>query len=219
MIRSSFARASVSIALLLSAGGCSGAGSSPAQVVPQATPAPAATASYQFSRPSGTYYALATGPLRPSLDVIGATGAYNTSAATITLRAKLAAPVVLGGPNYYVWGLDRGGATFAPFPGEPKVLFNVVIVETVQANGSYDSVVSTLGTGALSTTLPPTATAIANDTIAVTFPASLVPSTGLSPNAYLWNLWPRSGVGAADAKTQLASFAPENAVLPLVVAP
>ncbi len=188
--------------------------------VPTATPIPTTVgaAPFAFTRAPGTFYALGTGPTRPALDVIGADGSYSVGTRNITLKARMAGPIALGAPNYYVWGINRGGAGAAPFPGEPNVIFDAVVVETVNADGTVGVALNTLGTGATSTPLAGTAYSVVNDTITVTFTSALMPTAGFAPNKYTWNLWPRSGVGGA-ATAQIASFAPENAVLPFVVVP
>ena len=94
---------------------------------------------FRFTEAAGTFYRDYTGPQRPAISAIGADGFSSTSAQTITVVAKMAGPVFAGGPNYYVWGWDRGGASAnaAPFPDEPNVKFDAVLVVTADpANGT-----------------------------------------------------------------------------------
>ena len=203
MRTASFATA---FALAACLAGCGGDTSAPSLA---ATP-------FQFVQPAGVFYKDYTGPQRPAIDAIAAGGKYSASAQTIVLDARMAGPVLTGGPNYFVWGFDLGGATNAPFPDEPNVKFNAVVVVTADpATGSVTGTANALNGQPAQ---PVTVTLTAPDTLEVTVPAALLPSTGLAPGAYLWNLWPRSGVGGAAA-AQIASFIPENAMAPLVAAP
>jgi hypothetical protein len=125
--------------------------------------------------------------------------------------------VFAGGPNYFVWGIDRGGASSgtAPFPDEPNVKFNAVVVVTADpANGTTLTAVVNLLNGAPAQPVP--AGLLAPDTIEVQVPASMLPPTGTAGAAqYLWNLWPRSGLGGTPA-AQIASFIPDNTMATLL---
>ena len=80
---------------------------------------------------------------------LGADGLFASGSQTITLVAKMAGPVFTGGPNYYVWGFDRGGASTgaAPFPDEPNVKFDAVLVVIADpANGSTLQCAGSAGT-------------------------------------------------------------------------
>ncbi|HEV2641250.1 MAG TPA: hypothetical protein VGT98_01015, partial [Candidatus Elarobacter sp.] len=159
--------------------------------------APVATGpTFRFTEAAGTFYKDYTGPQRPAVSAIGADGAFSAAAQTITLIAKMAGPVFTGGPNYYVWGFDRGTASAkaAPFPDEPTVKFDAVMVVTADpANGTTLTGVINLLNGSTPQTVSPVL--VAADTIQVTFPASMLPSTGAAPAQYTWNLWPRTGLG------------------------
>jgi hypothetical protein len=54
---------------------------------------------------------------------------------------------------------------------------------------------------------------LAADTIELTIPLASLPSDGFPIAQYTWNLWPRNGVGGTPA-AQIASFIPQNAVVP-----
>jgi hypothetical protein len=155
---------------------------------------------FRFTEAAGTFYKDYTGP---------------QSAQTITVVAQMAGPVFTGGPNLYVWGWDRGGAaaTPPPFPDEPNVRFNAVLVVTADpANGTTLTGIIILLNGAAPQ--PVTPVLIAPDTIAVSFPASMLPSTGFTPAQYTWNLWPRNGLGGTPA-AQIGSFIPDNTMASL----
>jgi hypothetical protein len=169
---------------------------------------------FRFNESVGQFYKDYTGPQRPALNAIGADGSFVSSTQTIVLIAKMAWPVFTGGPNYYVWGFDRGGATSAPFPDEPNVKFNAVAVVTADpANGTALTATVNLLDG--SPPVPVTATLLAPDTIQLSVPASTLPPTGtVAPAQYGWNLWPRNGLGGTPA-VQIASFIPDNALASL----
>lgn len=187
--------------------GCNGSTSSAAPYV-----ASSPQLSFQVTKATPNFYALYTGPQRPAINAVAAGGKFVASTQVIVLDAKMAGPIFDGGPNYFVWGFDRGGATNAPFPGEGNVKFNAVVVAvadpiTLQLSGSVN-----LFNGAPA--LPVTVTQVAPDTLEVIIAINLLPSTGSAPTAYTWNLWPRSGVGGTPA-AQIGSFIPENAMAPL----
>ncbi|HZW52478.1 MAG TPA: hypothetical protein VFF00_00525 [Candidatus Elarobacter sp.] len=195
----------LALACIVALGGCSGA-------------APAALAnSFRFTEAAGTFYKDYTGPQRPALSAIAADGSFTSSSQTISVIARMAGPVFAGGPNFYVWGWDRGGAASgaAPFPDEPNVKFNAVLVVVADpANGTTLTGTINLLDGSPPQTVSPALAA--PDTIVVTFPASMLPSTGFSPAQYTWNLWPRNGLGGSPA-AQIASFIPDNTMAPLIV--
>lgn len=171
---------------------------------------------FRFTEAAGTFYKDYTGPQRPAISAIGADAAFNATAQTITVLARMAGPVFNGGPNYYVWGWDRGGASTrtAPFPDEPAVKFDAVLVVTADpASGALTGSINLLnGTPAQ----PVSPVLAAADTIQVTFPASMLPATATtSPQQYTWNLWPRSGLGGTPA-VQIASFIPDNQMASLL---
>jgi len=202
-----FVLAFASLAGLLAA--CNGGGAT-APTTPTGNPF-----AFRFTESVGQFYRDYTGPQRPAINAIGADGSFISSTQTISLIAQMAGPVFAGGPNYYVWGFDRGGATNAPFPDEPNVKFNAVLVVTADpANGT--ALIATVNLLNGTPAVPVAAALLAPDTIQVFVPASALPATGtLTASQYRWNLWPRSGVGGS-ATAQIASFIPDNALASLV---
>jgi len=188
-------------------GGCSGGSSAAPVFVPTPPPPP------QFSKVAPAFYKDYTGPQRPAIDAIAASGRFVNATQIIVLDAKMAGPVMIGGPNYFVWGIDRGGAINAPFLDETNVKFNAVVVAIVDPTTLQVSGTVNLFDG--NPALPVTVVMTAPDTLEVIIAINLLPSTGRASNAYLWNLWPRSGVGGA-AVAQIGSFIPENAMAPLL---
>ncbi len=202
-----FILALASLAGVLAA--CNGGSASPPMV------ATGNAFAFRFNESAGQFYRDYTGPQRPALNAIGADGSFVSASQSISLIARMAGPVFTGGPNYFVWGIDRGGATNAPFPDEPNVKFNAVVVVTADpANGTALTAVVNLLNGA-----PPQPVAsalLAPDAIQVVVPASALPATGtITAAQYRWNLWPRSGLGGTPA-AQIASFIPDNALATLL---
>jgi hypothetical protein len=155
-----------------------------------------------------------TGPVRPALTVLRAGARYVSASQTWILDAQMAGPVFTGGPNFYVWGINRGGAGPPPFPDEPNVIFDAAVAVTADpANGTTLTASVTLLKPAGGPALPASAVLTAPDTIELTIPLASLPPDGFAIAAYTWNLWPRNGLGGVPA-VQIASFIPQNAVAP-----
>ncbi|GAC1521864.1 MAG: hypothetical protein NVS2B3_17980 [Vulcanimicrobiaceae bacterium] len=175
-----------------------------------ATLAPQPPTLFTEHKAAGGFYADYTGPRRSALEAIDAGARYFTASRQLVFDARMAGPIFTGETNYYVWGIQRGSGTVAPFPDEPYVKFDAVAVVTADpAVGSLKAVVNLLG-GAPPT--PATATLLDPSTIELTVPVSALPMTTATPvSGYQWNLWPRSSLGGSPA-SQIASFIPENAL-------
>ncbi|MFN2461380.1 MAG: hypothetical protein ABR591_11930 [Candidatus Velthaea sp.] len=165
----------------------------------------------QVARAPGFQYVDYTGTPRASLDAIQATGEFSTSNQMISLEAKMAGPIVDGNDNIYVWGINRGGGTNT-FPDEPNVLFNAVVVVHVGPTGAIIApAVNLLSAGPpVAQSLPTANVFIKNQKVQMLVPAALLPTTGLSPSSYTWNLWPRVGLGGLPS-AQIQDFIPDNA--------
>lgn len=179
---------------------------------PASTPVPPApSTTVKVTVAPNTYYRDYTGVRRPSLAAVSAGDTFDGT--TIAVYATMSGPIVDGSTNFYIWGFNRGGATNAPFPDEPNVIFDAVVVATVTPSGGLSATVTApLGT----TPKPlPAPTLINPSTILVSFPASVLPPTGGgSAAAMRWNLWPRNGLGGTAA-AQIASFIPDNDMIQL----
>jgi hypothetical protein len=192
--------------------GCNG---SSVSTTPVPTPAPTSPFFTVTQTASQSAYVDYTGPVRPALTALRAGARYVAASQTWILDAQMAGPVFTGGPNFYVWGINRGGAAPpAPFPDEPNVLFDSVATVTADpANGTALTASVTILKPAGGPALPASAVLLAPDTIELTIPLASLPADGFAITAYTWNLWPRSGLGGTPA-AQIASFIPQNAVLP-----
>ena len=198
--------------------GC-GTGSSTSGTVLAVPDSPVTTpviTSFRFTANPGTFYKDYVGPRRPGVDPIGADGVYLSASQTFVLAAQMAGPIFADGPDTYVWGFDRGGATAAnaPFPDELAVRFNAVLAVTANlATGTLTGSLNLLN-GTPAQGVP--AVLVAPDTIQVGIPASMLPSTGFTPAQYRWNLWTRSGSGGSAA-AQIPAFIPDNTMAPFLV--
>jgi len=165
-------------------------------------------ATEEETRPAGAFYPLFTGEQRAALDPIQATGEFTASVDTLTFTALTAGPIQSGQDNFYIWGVNRGSATSAPFPQEPNVIFDAVVVVHVLPEGGVNASVTLLPGAAA----PLNASAVQIDgaKITVSIPASILPSTGSSPSGYRWDFWTRDAVGGPTS--QLAKFIPDNAL-------
>jgi hypothetical protein len=200
------------IFVLAALAGCAGGSSVNTTPVPMAAPtSPFFTITQTAAQSAYVDY---TGPVRPALTALRAGARYVSASQMWILDAQMAGPVFTGGPNFYVVGINRGGAAPAPFPDEPNVIFDSVATVTADpANGTTLTASVTLLKPAGGPALPASAVLLAPDTIELTIPLSSLPSDGFAITAYTWNLWPRNGVGGVPA-AQIASFIPQNAVAP-----
>ena len=201
-------RSACMLALLTVLAGCTGGQTT----APLPVPVPIV---YAITNSPTAYYGDYTGPQRTSLLAVRAGGAFDATAQTIVLDAQMASPIFDGNTNYYVWGINRGNATNAPFLHEPNVIFDAVVLVTANPITSALSGVVNLLNG--TPPQPISATLLAPNTIEVSVPTGLLPPTksGLTAAGFVWNLWPRSGVGGS-ATAQIASFIPQNAMAPFI---
>ena len=202
----------IAIAFALAAlAGCGGGSSYSTTPVP--VPAPTGPIFTVTQTAAQSAYVDYTGPVRPALTALRAGGRYVAASQTWILDAQMAGPVFTGGPNFYVWGINRGGAAPpAQFPDEPNVLFDSVAAVTADpANGTTLTATVTILKPAGGPAMPASAVLLAPDTIELTIPLTSLPSDGFGIAQYTWNLWPRNGVGGSPA-AQIASFIPQNAM-------
>ena len=162
--------------------------------------------------PTGDFLTTYTGPQGADLDVVRSDIRFDGTNFFVTGTMNGPIGTTLGA--FYVWGLDRGAGTERFVGGTPSVGAGVV----------FDSVIILRpdGTGAVNLLVPtPTvSTSIGNiqisgNTISATISASLLPSLGLSPDKYTWNLWPR----IAGNNAAIADFAPDASNFPVSVVP
>jgi hypothetical protein len=164
-----------------------------------AAPASAVT----VSDPTGDFLPSFVGPQNADLDVTNFSVVFDGT--NFLLGGTLAGNVLAADTPLYVIGINTGTGVIAPFAGigEPNVTFNQVVLIT-----------GATGTAALGAN--PLTTSITGNAFSVLLPASLLPSTGLQPQQYGFNLWPRLGLGNNN---QISDFAPQNAMLNIAAVP
>src|SRR5262245_18088479 len=158
---------------------------------------------------------------RPDLNAVKLTARVNPRMGLVLtgwMQGRIKLNSATASPQaFYVFGVDRGGQTIAPFPGRPGVKFNAVVAVAVTSSGISGSVID-LATGAC-TNLSAQSIQIRGNKVKVTVPLGLLPVPAGSTSSlrdYGVNLWPRSALPPADFTT-VASFVPENSMLRIAV--
>jgi hypothetical protein len=152
-----------------------------------------------------SFYAFYTGPQWAELNVVKASGKL-VRGRTFVFTGTNQGPITQG-PAVYVWGIDRNGLLPAgPFEGRPDVKFGALIVVRLDASLTPTAQVIDGVAGTVSA-LPSGSVRIHGATIRVKLAASLLPSTGLPPSQYRFNLWPEDG--GPPSSSSISSFAPE----------
>ncbi len=171
-----------------------------------------------------SFYEFYTGPKRPGLNVVAASARIVGSNLILTGRMQGQIdtnPKSADLSSFFVFGINRGGAgQVAPFFNRPGVVFNTVVIASVQPSG-ISGRVSRFDTGT-STDLPSSSVQVHGRFVKVTVPLSElpVPANGASPDHWTFNLWPRNSLSNAPQPNHgstVASFIPENAMAPIAV--
>jgi hypothetical protein len=106
----------------------------------------------------------------------------------------------------YVIGVDRSGSlSTGRFPGRPDIRFDATVAIKIVPGQSPTVVVTDLANKTTTTVQDP-ALRISGRQFQVVIPGGLLPSTGLTPSHYRFDLWPEDGLAGS---TNIASFAPE----------
>ncbi|GJJ04326.1 hypothetical protein RugamoR64_48640 [Duganella rhizosphaerae] len=155
----------------------------------------AAANAHAVTDPAADFLAGYTGSHTAAFDVLSADVGYNAATNEFVFRTTAAGSIAGVAGAAYVFGLDVGGSTNAPFAsvGLPGVTFNSVV--TLRSDGT-----GSLGANALSTHI------IGNE-IFSTVSASLLPSKGLAFKDYTWTVWSIDSRVAGLGR--LADFAPD----------
>jgi hypothetical protein len=145
--------------------------------------------------PANDFLAVYTGSRDAAFDVLAADVGYNAATNEFVFRTTAAGAIAGVAGAAYVFGLDVGGSSNAPFAsvGLPGVTFNKTVILRADGTGS-------IGADAV-------ATSIVGSDIYATVSAALLPSSGLAFQDYTWTVWSIdsrvSGLG------RLADFAPD----------
>ncbi|MTV36513.1 PEP-CTERM sorting domain-containing protein [Duganella radicis] len=145
--------------------------------------------------PANDFLSVYTGSKAAAFDVLSADVGYNAATNEFVFRTTAAGDIAGVTGAAYVFGLDVGGSTNAPFAsvGLPGVTFNSTV--TLRSDGTGNA-----GANAVTTH-------IVGSEIFATVSASLLPSKGAAFSDYTWTVWSIdsrvSGLG------RLADFAPD----------
>ena len=151
------------------------------------------------------FYEDYVGPRLAQLDVVKATGELlrDGSFRFVGVNQGVIDPNVRA---TYVIGVDRNGhLPTGPFPDRPDIRFDATVVIKIVPGHSPTVTVNDLA-NKTSTTLQNPALQISGRKIEVEIAGSLLPSTGLAPSHFRYDLWPEDGL---PGSTNIASFAPE----------
>jgi hypothetical protein len=159
------------------------------------------------------FYTRYIGSRRPDLDTIGAKGRFIVGQQFVFTGLELGS-INSGQPGFYVWGVNRGGATGpGPFPDRPNIVFDAEVIVATSTDG-YEAEVEILnskGQVTSTTSLPYTAISFTDNRVQVDVPADLLPSTSPAgttdpQNDYSYAFW--DGTNPSIPK-RIAGFVPE----------
>lgn len=153
--------------------------------------------------PAGDFLATFTGPQNPDVDAIAADVVLNTLTNELTFTATLDGAIGATPGALYVWGLNRGQGTARFGALAPGVLFDGVLLLRPDGTGVFNDFI-----GGAPVDLAAGSVIIDGPTITAVVPTSVFTPRGFLLPDFLYNLWPRVGLGAND---QIADFAPDNA--------
>jgi len=163
------------------------------------------------------FYPFYTGPRQPYLNVVSGSGRIVNNILVLTgnMAGRIPTrPANEAQESYFVFGLNRGGAAVAPFFQRPGVRFDSVVVVSVEAEGISARLVR-FESPSSPVDLPAGAVSVRHNTVQVKVPLSLlpVPTGGVEPRLWTWNLWPRDSLDNTPQPnhgSHVASFLPEN---------
>lgn len=168
------------------------------------------------------FYELYTGRLDPGLNAREATARVTGRGLVLTgvMQGRInTKPTTDSEESYFAFGINRGSSkAIAPFPKEPNVIFDAVVVVNVETEGISASVTDLTkprGTGTID--LSSGAVQVRGNVVQVVVPLDLLTPTATLP-VRQWgvNLWPRTQPPPAGPET-VASFVPENAMFRIAV--
>jgi PEP-CTERM motif len=178
-----------------------GASLSLAALAMTAGPAQATTITDPTGDFLSTFSGPTTGPDSGQYDVLSVSAVQN--GANVTISATMAGPATA---TAYVLGINRGaGAAFldtGPTPVGAGVLFDSVAILLPGGGSFVDNLLPT------STVSPLSNVTFSGDSFTAVIPFADLPGLGFTTGNYLYNLWPRDGLNAAD-NTQISDFAPD----------
>jgi hypothetical protein len=164
-----------------------------------AQPAQATTITDTSSDILPTFSGPQTGPASGPFDITSVSAIQDGGAVEIT--TTMAGPATAAA---YVIGINRGAGTAlfnqGPVPIGAGVNFDAVAV-LIPGGPAFVQLIGS------STMTPLSEVTFSGDTVSAIIPLADFPSTGFTPANYLYNVWPRNGLNAAD-NTQISEFDP-----------
>lgn len=160
--------------------------------------------------PLGDFLSTYTGAKNGDLDVLTADVLF--TGPNFVLTTTLAGNVGTTPGALYVWGFDRGAGTarFSPaLANTENIKFDAAV--TLRP----DTTLTIARIGGTTTNLGAGSVIISGNRMTATIAASELPTTGLAPSQYTFNLWPRLGSGNNN---QSSDFAPNSTNVPVIAA-
>lgn len=153
--------------------------------------------------PVGDFLPSYAGPRNPDMDVVAADVTFDGS--TFAFSGTMDGAIGTTPGALYVFGIDRGKGMQRFTTGTPSigagVSFDSVLILRPNGTGAFDDFIDNATTALASSVVT-----ASGDTISASVPAALLPSEGLLPADYTFNLWPRYGLGQ---NVQVSDFAPD----------
>jgi hypothetical protein len=151
--------------------------------------------------PPNDFLSTFNGPHNRDLDVLDA--ALTLNGANFEFTASFNGTIGETPGAIYVLGINRraGISKFANI-GEADVLFDATVVISAAGAGTVNDLIN-------KTAAPLSDVIVSGSTISAVIPVGDLPSEGLSPNNYEFNLWPEAGA-ANPGNTEISDFAPDN---------
>lgn len=159
------------------------------------------------------FYSAYTGPKLLDLDVVGADATINPQR-EIQFTGEVLGPINISQAGIYSFLVNRGGASSpGPIKGRPGISFNAVVQVTTGPGGTTGTVslLNSQEQPISTTTLPASSVQIAGETVKVTVPLNVLPSSappsthrGTNCESYAF-----SASGPGNSESDVAGFAPE----------
>ena len=165
------------------------------------------------------FYSAYTGEKRLDLDVIGANARISPQQGFV-LTGKVLGPIDPSQPAIYSFLVNRGGASApGPIQGHPKISYDSTVTVTDGPGGPVGTVslLNSQQQPTFTVTLPPSGVQVNGNTVQVTFPASLLPSSAprTTHQASARYFYAFESALPGGQQSDIAGFAPEYASSPV----
>ncbi len=159
-----------------------------------------------------------TGPKLADLDVVGADATIIGSQQEVEFTGLVLGPINVAKTGIFSFLVNRGGASSpGPIKGQPGISFDAVVQVTTGPAGTSGTVslLNSQEQPISTTALPASSVQIAGDTVKVTVPLDLLPSTaapstrpGIDTESYTF-----TASLPGDSESDVAGFAPEYTMI------